>query len=169
MIVASLLGYRLFDHVQARVQAWSNPLAVIDGAGYQVCQSLFAIGTGGWFGLGLGQGLPEKIPVVTKDFVFAAISEELGGVFALCLIMVCVSCFFYDHECCHETSGQLLSSDSGRTWNTVCFAGVSDHRRGHQIYSVNRSDTSTGQLWRQFSVIDYDCVWHYTGTIHHAV
>ena len=61
---------------------------------YQVCQSLFAIGTGGWFGLGLGQGLPEKIPVVTKDFVFAAISEELGGVFALCLIMVCVSCFF---------------------------------------------------------------------------
>ena len=90
MIVASLLGYRLFDHVQARVQAWSNPLAVIDGAGYQVCQSLFAIGTGGWFGLGLGQGLP----VVTKDFVFAAISEELGGVFALCLIMVCVSCFF---------------------------------------------------------------------------
>ena len=43
---------------------------------------------------GLGQGLPEKIPVVTKDFVFAAISEELGGVFALCLIMVCVSCFF---------------------------------------------------------------------------
>lgn len=45
---------------------------------------------------------------------------------------------FYDHECCHETSGQLLSSDSGRTWNTVCFAGVSDHRRGHQIYSVNR-------------------------------
>ena len=94
MIVASLLGYRLFDHVQARVQAWSNPLAVIDGAGYQVCQSLFAIGTGGWFGLGLGQGLPEKIPVVTKDFVFAAISEELGGVFALCLIMVCVSCFF---------------------------------------------------------------------------
>ena len=79
MIVASLLGYRLFDHVQARVQ---------------VCQSLFAIGTGGWFGLGLGQGLPEKIPVVTKDFVFAAISEELGGVFALCLIMVCVSCFF---------------------------------------------------------------------------
>lgn len=78
MIVASLLGYRLFDHVQARVQAWSNPLAVIDGAGYQVCQSLFAIGTGGWFGLGLGQGHAGKIPVVTKDFVFAAISEELG-------------------------------------------------------------------------------------------
>ena len=94
MAAASLIGYRLFDHVQARVQAWKDPLSVIDNAGYQVCQSLFAIGTGGWFGLGLGQGLPNKIPVVTKDFIFAAISEELGGVFALCLIMVCVSCFF---------------------------------------------------------------------------
>ena len=38
--------------------------------------------------------MPNKIPVVSKDFIFAAISEEMGGVFALCLIMVCVSCFF---------------------------------------------------------------------------
>jgi cell division protein FtsW (lipid II flippase) len=37
--------------------------------------------------------MPNKIPVVTKDFVFSAISEELGGVFALCLILVCISCF----------------------------------------------------------------------------
>jgi cell division protein FtsW (lipid II flippase) len=94
MSLAAVVGYRLFSHVQARVAAWSDPLSVIDDAGYQVCQSLFAIGTGGWFGFGLGQGLPEKIPVVTKDFIFAAISEEMGGVFALCLIMVCVSCFF---------------------------------------------------------------------------
>ena len=94
MAVAAVCGYKLFSHVQTRVLAWADPLAVIDDAGYQVCQSLFAIGTGGWFGLGLGQGLPSKIPVVTKDFIFAAISEEMGGVFALCLLMVCISCFF---------------------------------------------------------------------------
>lgn len=94
MVLAAIAGYKMFSHVQARVAAWSDPLGVIDTSGYQVCQSLFAIGTGGWFGLGLGQGIPEKIPVVAKDFVFAAISEEMGGVFALCLIMVCVSCFF---------------------------------------------------------------------------
>ena len=73
--------------------AWRNPLSVIDNEGYQICQSLFAIGTGGWFGMGLYQGLPNKIPVVEQDFVFSAISEELGGIFALCLIMVCISCF----------------------------------------------------------------------------
>lgn len=53
----------------------------------------FAIGTGGLFGFGLGQGLPNKIPIVSKDFIIAAISEEMGGIFAVCLIMVCVSCF----------------------------------------------------------------------------
>lgn len=66
---------------------------MIDNEGYQICQSLFAIGTGGWFGTGLYQGSPNKIPVVEQDFIFSAISEELGGIFAICLIMVCISCF----------------------------------------------------------------------------
>lgn len=86
-------GYHLFSHVKNRIVAWLDPLSVIDKAGYQVCQSLFAIGTGGLFGFGLGQGMPNKIPIVSKDFIIAAISEEMGGIFAVCLIMVCVSCF----------------------------------------------------------------------------
>jgi len=77
----------------AAVAAWRDPLSVIDNEGYQICQSLFAIGTGGWFGTGLYQGSPNKIPVVEQDFIFSAISEELGGIFAICLIMVCISCF----------------------------------------------------------------------------
>ena len=91
-MAASVAAYFLFSHVQNRVIAWKDPLSVIDNQGYQISQSLFAIGTGGWFGSGLNQGMPTKIPVVSKDFVFAAISEELGGVFALCLIFVCISC-----------------------------------------------------------------------------
>ncbi|MBO5371343.1 MAG: FtsW/RodA/SpoVE family cell cycle protein [Lachnospiraceae bacterium] len=91
--VAAVIAYAFFSHVQVRVMAWQDPLSVIDNEGYQICQSLFAIGTGGWFGVGLNQGMPNKIPVVEQDFVFSAISEELGGIFALCLIMVCMSCF----------------------------------------------------------------------------
>lgn len=91
--VAAVIAYKLFSHVKVRVVAWKDPLAVIDNEGYQVCQSLFAIGTGGWFGLGLFQGMPNKIPVADEDFVFAAISEELGGVFAICVILVCASCY----------------------------------------------------------------------------
>ncbi len=90
---AAVVAYKLFHHVRVRVTAWKDPLSVIDNEGYQICQSLFAIGTGGWFGMGLYQGMPNKIPIVEEDFVFAAVSEELGGVFAVCLIMVCASCY----------------------------------------------------------------------------
>lgn len=91
--VASVIAYKMFHHVKVRVIAWKDPVSVIDDKGFQVCQSLFAIGTGGWFGLGLYQGMPNKIPVADEDFVFAAISEELGGLFAICLILVCASCY----------------------------------------------------------------------------
>lgn len=91
--IASVAAYKLFYHVRVRVTAWRDPLSVIDTGGYQVCHSLFAIGTGGWFGMGLYQGMPNKIPVVEEDFIFAAVSEEMGGIFAVCLIMVCASCY----------------------------------------------------------------------------
>jgi cell division protein FtsW (lipid II flippase) len=91
--LASIAAYFMFSHIQARVIAWKDPLSVIDDQGYQICQSLFAIGYGGWFGTGLGQGMPEKIPVVTTDFVFSAISEELGVLFAICIIFICINCF----------------------------------------------------------------------------
>lgn len=90
---ASVLAYALFSHVRTRVAAWKNPWADIDNRGYQITQSLFAIGTGGWFGMGLYQGMPYKIPVVEKDFAFAAISEELGGIFAICVLLICLGCF----------------------------------------------------------------------------
>ncbi|MCI8658665.1 MAG: FtsW/RodA/SpoVE family cell cycle protein [Lachnospiraceae bacterium] len=90
---ASVLAYGLFSHVRIRVAAWQNPWVDIDNRGYQITQSLFAIGTGGWFGMGLFQGMPYKIPVVEKDFVFAAISEELGGIFAICVLLICLGCF----------------------------------------------------------------------------
>lgn len=90
---AAMIAYQLFSHVQIRVLAWKDPFSVIDKEGYQITQSLFAIGTGGWFGMGLYQGMPYKIPVVEQDFAFSAIAEELGGIFAVCLILICVSCF----------------------------------------------------------------------------
>ncbi len=43
--------------------------------------------------MGLYEGMPRKIPVVEKDFVFAAISEEMGAVFALCVLLICLGCF----------------------------------------------------------------------------
>lgn len=90
---AAVMAYQLFSHVQVRVQAWKDPFSCIDDAGYQITQSLFAIGSGGWFGLGLFRGTPDSIPFVEADFVFSAVAEELGIVFSMCMILICISCF----------------------------------------------------------------------------
>ena len=85
--VAAAIAYKLFGHVRVRVMAWQNPTRYINDEGYQMSQSLFAIGTGGWFGMGLNRGLPTSIPVVESDFIFSAISEEFD-IFSICLILI---------------------------------------------------------------------------------
>lgn len=91
--LAAFIGFKLFNHVRIRVEAWSNPFLDIDHNGYQLAQSLFAIGAGGWLGTGLSKGLPYKIPVVLSDFIFSAICEEFGNVFSLFLIGILVVFF----------------------------------------------------------------------------
>ena len=97
--VIATVGYSLlkdkFSHVTTRINAWLDPFSYINDAGYQICQSLFAIGSGGMEGRGLGKGLPTAVPVASSDFIFSAICEELGVVFALCLILMYISCFIY--------------------------------------------------------------------------
>ena len=90
---AAVAVYFLFSHVRQRVVAWRDPFSVYQTSGYQIVQGLFAIGTGGWFGMGLCQGSPEMIPFVKQDYMFAAICEELGGLFAICMILICMSMF----------------------------------------------------------------------------
>ncbi len=90
---AAVLAYKMFSHVRVRVQAWKDPWSCIDDAGFQISQSLFGISSGSWFGLGLFNGNPKSIPFVEEDFVFSAVAEELGIVFAICVVLVCLSCF----------------------------------------------------------------------------
>lgn len=91
--VASVIAYFIFGHVRERVMAWKDPFSIIAGKGWQVCQSLFAIGTGSWFGLGLNQGRPTDVPIYESDFIFSGICEEFGVLFGLCVILICLSLF----------------------------------------------------------------------------
>ncbi len=90
---ASVVAYKLFDHVATRVDAFIDPWPLIDDKGYQITQSLFAIATGGNFGMGIYQGMPQTIPVVDEDFIFSAICEEYGVLFGIGLILVIISIF----------------------------------------------------------------------------
>lgn len=90
---AAVVAHKLFTHVQVRVQAFVDPFSVIDREGYQITQSLFAIGCGGFFGTGLMKGVPDDIPYVESDFIFSAIAEEMGVLVAVCMLIICVACF----------------------------------------------------------------------------
>ena len=89
----AVLCYFLFSHLRVRVQVFLDPWSVIDGSGYQITQALFAISFGGLFGAGLMQGMPSSIPFVESDFIFAAIIEEMGLIFGICLILLCLNVF----------------------------------------------------------------------------
>lgn len=91
--VAAVGAYFLFAHIRVRVQAWQDPFQDYYAGGYQICQSLFSIAAGSWFGTGLYQGSPTAITFVEQDFMFSAVAEELGSIFGICLILVCMSCF----------------------------------------------------------------------------
>jgi cell division protein FtsW (lipid II flippase) len=83
----ALVAYRIFTHVQTRVDTWLDPFAYRDEGGYQMVQSLFGLGTGGLFGAGLGGGRPDQVPVAKSDFIAAAVGEELG-LFGLVAVIV---------------------------------------------------------------------------------
>ena len=87
-ILSAIAGYFIFSHVRVRVLAFVNPWKYIDDKGYQVTQSLFGIGSGGWFGFGLGNGAPNNTPVVESDFIFSGLCEEFGLLFGFCLILI---------------------------------------------------------------------------------
>lgn len=77
-LFGSVICYKIYAHVQTRVDVWLNPWHDPTNEGYQVIQSLFAFGSGGVMGSGLTFGFPDLIPEVETDFILAAIGEEMG-------------------------------------------------------------------------------------------
>ena len=93
MAGASSIAYRMFAHVRTRVTVWRDPFLDYEGTGYQIVQALFGVCAGGWFGTGLFRGNPEMIPLAYEDFTFAAIAEEFGILFSICLILLCMGMY----------------------------------------------------------------------------
>jgi len=85
VILATGVGFRA-----GRFAAWLDPFADPTDTGFQIVQSLFAIGSGGMFGLGLGQSRQKLgfIPEAHNDIIFSVISEELGFVGAALVLFL---------------------------------------------------------------------------------
>lgn len=84
MLAAVAAPYR-WARIKAFLDPWSDPLE----SGYQLTQSLIAVGSGGWFGQGLGASVQKLfyLPEAHTDFIFAVIAEELGFV-GVCLVVI---------------------------------------------------------------------------------
>ena len=124
---AAVGAYFLFAHIRVRVQAWKDPFKDYQGGGYQICQSLFSISAGSWFGTGLCQGSPNAIPFVEQDFMFSAIAEELGTIFGICLILVCMSCFIMFVNIAMQLSNRfyrLVAVGLGSTYAAQIFLTI---------------------------------------------
>ena len=85
----------LYDHQRARIQTLLSPLQDPQGTGYQVIQSITAIGSGGMWGKGLGQGTQTQLrflPVRDTDFIISVIGEEIGlfGIIIIILAFIMV-------------------------------------------------------------------------------
>lgn len=83
------------DYAKGRITTWLNPASDPRGKGYQILQSLYAIGSGGLMGVGLGQSRQKflYIPEPHNDFIFAIICEELGfigGFFVIILFSLLI-------------------------------------------------------------------------------
>ncbi|MBQ8540192.1 MAG: FtsW/RodA/SpoVE family cell cycle protein [Clostridia bacterium] len=87
-ILVSIVGVSFMSHIQIRVETWLRPFHDVSNKGYQITQSLFAIGEGGFTGRGIGAGSPYYIPEVHSDFIFSAICEETGILGGLAVIML---------------------------------------------------------------------------------
>lgn len=83
----------LIPHARARLNIWFHPETDPTGDGFQTLQSLYAIGSGGFFGRGLGQSVQKHlyIPEPQNDYIFAIVCEELGFVGAIFVIVLFVA------------------------------------------------------------------------------
>lgn len=99
VLLALPIGYQVISsspYRMARVMAFLDPWTHRQEGGYQVVQSLMTLGSGGWFGLGLGQG-PSKLyflPAAHTDFILAVIGEELGFL-GIILVIACFAVLLF--------------------------------------------------------------------------
>ena len=91
MVLGCVGAYLGFSHVQVRVANWLDPFRDPQNAGFQMLQGLYSMADGDLFGVGIGRGLCDQIPIVESDFIFAAIAEECGLLGSAGILLVYLS------------------------------------------------------------------------------
>jgi cell division protein FtsW len=115
----AVLGYALWHNPvrRARIFSWLDLEANRNGGGYQVYQGILALGSGGWTGMGLGNGSQKLgfVPEHHTDFILPIIGEELGAIATLLVLAAFVAIFL---------CGLYIAVRSPDTFGTLLATGV---------------------------------------------
>ncbi|MGM0213788.1 FtsW/RodA/SpoVE family cell cycle protein [Enterococcus sp. AZ109] len=104
----------LFQHVYERIAVAGNPFADINGVGYQMSNSYYALYNGGFFGRGIGNSITKNgyLPEAETDFIFSIIVEELGLIVAIgilfLLFLICLRLFQISTRCENHQAALVL-------------------------------------------------------------
>lgn len=123
-VIPAEMSYRL-----GRIKAWLNPEDYASDKGYQTLQALYAIGSGGFFGKGLGESMQKLgfIPEAQNDMIFSIICEELGlfGAFAIIILFVLLIWRFV-----------VIANNARDSFGTFLVVGVMAHISVQVIFNI---------------------------------
>ena len=140
-----------------RVLVWLDPEKYSANGGYQVLQGLYAIGSGGFFGKGLGNSTQKlsTIPEAQNDMIFSIICEELGlfgAIIVLLLFGYLLYRLFFIAQNAPDLYGTLIVSGIFCSHRS---SGGAEHLRGAECDSDDGSYAALRQLWRHFCAVPH--------------
>lgn len=114
-VIVAVIGIKIEPYRMKRFLAFRNPWADPLGDGYQAIQSLYALGSGGLLGVGLGQSHQKLyyIPEAQNDFIFSIIAEELGFIGVLFIIILFAVLVWRGYKIalnCKDKFGSLIAT-----------------------------------------------------------
>ena len=140
-VAAIMLIPSLHERAMGRITIWQDPSSDPLGTGYQTLQSLYAIGSGGLMGAGIGNSRQKYLflPEPQNDFVFSVVCEELGFIGALLVILAAHLAGLYHR---HQGPRPLRRHAGHRLYRTGGGAGHSQYGGRHQYHSGHRHQSA---------------------------
>ncbi len=149
---------KIAPYRQERIAAWLDPFANYSKAGYQPVHSLYALGSGGLFGEGLGQGRQkfQWLPQAYTDTIFAIIGEEFGLIGTLfvvgCFLFIAYRGFRIAGRSTDPFAALLAVGLTGwLVFQALINIAVVDHAA-----ALHRADTAVPELWRHLADYEHD-------------